>query len=406
MYLNNFKYSLILSLLFVLIFTSCEQDDDVIIVKESNEMLLWQGMSHEWRYNHRVNRMGDWLLPNDIQSIIPSYIHKHSAASGSGADYLDFKSYSSRVVSEDMLFFNNKIKTQIQGVENSTSVASIEIQTEIPEEMLQYENYEVILNGFDMYPTQRDEDPNLLGDASADKVFEFSCLFGEAIKMEDDSLKFDLEIKFGADCASFECSNGPAINYFDYQLTFHYVVIGFNDDVVVTTKSFNNNYAWDKPSTPNANSDVNEIFKEDFRLNNVSIAGTNGSNWSNGITLFKGFNFQIEKGAGGFTGDIIEFPHLLSLDLAILDENYNAATDLMTFDLDLFFKNWTVPIPPLSFGSAGKIDFNADLALLQFEGNTTITPNTSEGTILWNANPLFPEPPNTDKSVSRKVINF
>ena len=389
-----------------ILFSSCKDDDDIIVVKDRQEMLLWQGMSHEWQYNHRVNRLGDWLTPNQKKPNTTSYIHTHSGASGSGSDRVVFKNYASRVQSEHIRFFHNKIKTSLAGSENSTSVVSIEVVTDIPEDMLDYQNFEVILNGFDMYPTQKSEDPQLQGDGTADKLFEFGCMINEANKTSDDQLEFDLDIKFGADCESPECTRGASNDFFDYQLTFYYIVIGYNDELHLTTKSFNNNYSWEKPSTPRADSDINEIFKEDHRLNDVTIQGENSPEWSTGLTLFKGFDFYIEEGEGGFTGDIVEHPHLLALDLSILNEEYDASSDQMTLDLDLFFKNWTAPIPFVSFGNAGAIDFNAHLTLLQFQDDVAITHNTSEGKIDWYTNPLFNDPPNTGRSLNIQEIIF
>ena len=65
----------------------------------SNCFPIWQGFSHQWGYNHRINRLGDWV---ENVSEGDSCIVKgtHTAASGSGADIATFAQYFTTVHSD------------------------------------------------------------------------------------------------------------------------------------------------------------------------------------------------------------------------------------------------------------------------------------------------------------------
>ena len=51
----------------------------LVLSQENDSIYLWQGFKHEWTYNHRINRIGNFLS-EDKKEII------YTSASGLGAD--------------------------------------------------------------------------------------------------------------------------------------------------------------------------------------------------------------------------------------------------------------------------------------------------------------------------------
>lgn len=383
---------------------SCNEDESLRLSTNKQSTLIWQGTYHDWTYNHRVNRMGDWIDDADYSDGFTAKL-RHSAASGIGGDVNTYKTFTTAVTTTaDVAFSTGQSSAIIQGAEGS--VSSVTIPVEMAIQNPDHAEALILLNGFDMY-ARPGVSENLIGDGQADKLFHFKVFTANqerAISIQGGfvAIRFDLVIELGADCASPECSSGPNVDFFDYQVTIAYQLITASEsDLSITSSSLSNAYSWER----NLENGANEIKREDFRLNDQTISGPGNSG---GATLgISSISFTNQKGFGGFDGNSLEYPHMLNFDLAVFNEEYDASSGQMTFDADLFFKNWRAPVPPVSFGGGGSTQFEVGVELLQFhDASMVIEPRPVTGSITWFTNPLNPSPPTIGASLETTGIGI
>ncbi|MEZ5022475.1 MAG: hypothetical protein R2728_04295 [Chitinophagales bacterium] len=396
--LNHFSKYLILFTAIVII-SSCKTDE----VTPKNTTIIWQGFNHVWEYNHRVNRLGDWL--DDMNSnngfSATSY---HAAASGIGPDKCDYITYLTRVnTSKDIYFESVSREIILSGVEETIDSQLITINLEFP--LINNPKAVVLLNGFDMYARPVGSE-NLIGDGDADKLFNFSILPAAPIITSNSTntlVSFDVVVTLGGACASPECSSGSNNDFFDYLVTTNYQVILANSELInATSKAVSNQYEWERPR--NNNSSNGEIYQSDLIMNNTEIQGEPG--YDDAFLGIKAFQFQTEKGFGGFGGQSFEYPHMQSFNVAIRQKNFDSNSGKLLFDADLFFKNWASPVPIFSFGGGGKVNFSLEATAIQIkDSEASVEPIQIIDDIIWFINPLAPSLPNTEASINYHVIN-
>lgn len=344
--------------------------------------IIWQGFYHDWTYNHRVNRLGDWVQPVSTNQENFSSVFNHSAASGIGADVLSYNSFFTFLNSTKIKSISSNVSAIVRGREATITTKIITVTGIIPETMKSYNNATILLNGFDIY-CRSTSDGKIMGTGKADKL---SDLFIELthLKWKRDTFEFDLILKLGADCDSPECLNFvPGDNeWFDYNVTVAYQIIGYNDGVRVSNANIKNQYKWYKPLKSRPSMDPNEIYRTRKMLTNLKIKGAIGYNI--GIPGINKIDIHLPKDEGGFLRKRLETPHMLSLNIAISDYIYEATTGTCTYNADLFFKNWKPNMPILSYGNNGCAYINLGVKLLQInDANAMIEDESVKGTIDW-----------------------
>ncbi len=366
--------------------------------------VFWQGFYHDWGYNHRVNRMGDWIQSiqksdNGIQAVI-----SHSAAAGSGSDVLDYQTFFTYVKSQKAKFFSSIVSCTVRGREATTTTKMVTVKGAWPNELKNYKQGIVVLNGFDLASSTR-SNGKVMGSGNADKLSMF-YINVQDLKIENDSFSFNLTIKLGADCDSPECINfTPGDNeWFDYQFRVAYQIMTYNEGVHIASSKVSQNYNWWKPLKTRPDIDPNEIFRNDKTFKNKNINGIAGYNI--GIPVFDKIEVNIEKGNGGFTRKRKETPHLLMLDIAIPKYTYNASSGSCVYDIDLFFKNWKPNMHPLSFGNDGTVTINAGLKLIQISDPSAIAEDLwLNGKINWQTTQLDQRESDDPSAVKSFVFN-
>jgi hypothetical protein len=353
----------------------------------SNATVFWQGFYHDWSYNHRINRIGDWIQSvaendNGIRAIF-----SHSGATGSGSDVLSYLSYFTYLKTDKAKFFSSSVNTAIRGREATTTTKIITVKGKWPAALKNYNKGIIVLNGFDMYCSSSDNG-KIMGTGSADKLSDF-FIEVDKLRINGEEFEFDLTVKLGADCDSPECLNfSPGDNeWFDYQLNVAYQVIAYNDGVHNTKKELSQNYSWRKPFKTRPDIDPNEIFRRDKEFKDLKIQGISG--YLVGIPLLNKIEINLPKGKGGLVRKRMETPHLLSLDVAITDFTYNTSTGLCVYDADLFFKNWKTNMHPLAYGNDGKASISVGVNLLQInDANAKVEVQSVKGNINWQTTQL------------------
>ena len=379
----------------LLLFSGCKKDNETL-----SSAVVWCGFHHDWTYNHRVNRMGDWLATTSFDnSSISNY---HSAASGIGPDRNDYKAYYSTIdYNSNLIEFATISDTVIlQGEEETIATERVTLQANFEQKTQPVAT--VLLNGFDTY-SRPEGSPNLVGDGDADKLNNLGISVSNIMvenNGESTLVTFEVEYSLGGNCSSPECSSGNTNDWFDYFLNAHFQVI-VADASIINLGSINVSqaYSWERPM----NNGTNEIFAEDFSISDQSITGLPG--FEQAFVGFSSFNFQAEKGFGGFSGQSFEFPHMLTFNVAIPNIQYNSENGATNFDVDLFFKNWTRPIPIFSFGGGGSVEMDAEVIMVQVaDPSMKIKHEFLQDEIIWLTNPLDPAPPNIDASLNENPI--
>ncbi len=395
-------------LLGVLTFFSCKKDNEGVeeIADDVNNTatILWQGFYHNWVYNHRVNRIGDWVYTKEVDDNV-CIEHVHSAASGAGEDKLDYTSFLTKLTTTETKFSNHNVSFIIQGQEDNTTSESINVSIPLPSNMQNLEKYDVFLAGFDMYSRGKGA-PGVIGGGDADKVYELELGIGDiTYNSTDNTIGFALNVQLGGSCSSPECNNNS--NKFDYQVNTFFTAVGGSEGVInITEQSIGHNYDWKAPLLLfEPWKDPNEIFREDFTLSKEISGAPNDYNI--GIPLFKQFHYVLEKGCCTFyIPDVLEYQHMLGLNIALNAKNYDVASGKLSYSADLFFKSWAANRPTvLSYGTAGKATFSAKVALLQIkDSNASHESLELSGNIWWQTNFLNQLPANSEKALDRNEL--
>ncbi|MEZ5004103.1 MAG: hypothetical protein R2730_13820 [Chitinophagales bacterium] len=388
-------------LLVILLFVSaCHKSD----VTPTSSAIIWQGFHHVWEYNHRVNRMGDWLTDIGYSNGYSANAY-HSAASGIGPDKCEYISFLTGVQTyQDIYFKSIGQEIILSGEEETIDSQLITLQLDFP--LVNDPQAIVLLNGFDMYARPAGSE-GLIGDGDADKLFNFSILPQSPLVIntaDQTTVSFDVLVTLGGACASPECSSGASYDFFDYLVTTNFqVILASNSLIHSVSKTLENAYEWQRPI--NNTSHVGEIYPADFIIRNSEIQGEAG--FDNAFLGIKGFQFQTEKGFGGFNGQSFEYPHMQTFNLAVQPIQYDSNSGQLTFDTDLFFKNWAAPVPFFSFGAGGKAAFNLEVLAIQIaDEKAAVESFQIVDDIIWFINPLAPAESNTEASLNFHPLNL
>ena len=380
-------------------FFSCKKEKALT----NNTTIIWNGFYHVWDYNHRINRIGDWILPledNDRNGIKLT----HTAASGSGADKLDYTTFYTQVVSDKISTYNNKYSFRVFGKEGETVESNLLISTPIPSNFDAQKKIVLLISGFDLFSRTK-ADGAIRGDQKADKIFTFGVNASD-LKKENGQFIFKLNARLGGDCNSPECLTGENQNWFDYQIVLYYQIISLPDSSNIKPMGLSNAYSWEKPSANRPNPDTKEIFRVEKQLKNMEIIGE--SSFKNAIIGFSGFEYNISKGLGGLLGNELEYPHMVETDLALNPKSYDGSNGKMVFDADLFFKNWDATMPLISYGGAGSIIFKADINLIQWADENAVIEyqKTNSGIINWKTSQTNQQAGNSPAAESSTIVYF
>ena len=134
----------------------------------SPPIVVWQGFHHQWTYNHRLNRVGDWIEHLDRAGNSVHALANHSAASGSGEDDAQWECFHTVVQARDVWFHPVRVETiRLEGREEQDQEFAKEVRIPLPREMQGRQVYTVLLNGFD-----------LCSESDADKLASFHLAVG------------------------------------------------------------------------------------------------------------------------------------------------------------------------------------------------------------------------------------
>jgi hypothetical protein len=171
----------------------------------SNKAVIWQGFSHEWTYNHRINRLGDFV--KKINDSI--YTINHTSATGIGKDSTYFDSYYLFAKSNEKIF--QSIDTTVIAVfkKNNTYKAKLVLPRN--------NNESLIINGFDITAMQQ------------------AYKFGKCFIKINEKRNFEIDIELRLTCNTIECNKKN--NVVQYKLDLFFLKIKQNSKWQTCTDS-------------------------------------------------------------------------------------------------------------------------------------------------------------------------
>lgn len=198
--------------------------------KPYNKAVIWRGFSHKWTYNHRCNRIGDYVQYNEGK---PSATHV--SATGLGADSTTFSSYYSSAMSPNLYFKEGKASFTIKTVEKQLAEGFVDVSIPCEKWLRDKESYVTLLNGFDLHSEKAADKMQLMQLDIEDPKYD----------MASNKLSFRINFSLVLNCQSAECPEFD--KQVDYDLDVYYLVAGFDDRYANASEGyFTRSYPWDK----------------------------------------------------------------------------------------------------------------------------------------------------------------
>lgn len=343
-----------------------------LFAQVDNSTLLWRGFEHAWTYNHRINRLGNYIEKSE-----DGFYNVHVSASGLGADSTAYVSHFTSLQADNISTIHGKQNIKLIGKEKQLLYKTIEVAIPIEKPFDPDVQFITVLNGFDLMAVER-----------ADKVQMFRLSVENAnYEPEIQELRFNLKVALVVNCQSFECSKFNQKTVYD--LNIHYQVICAKpSDMGVTYHTTSKHYPWGKKDEGDHIPDKKQLFSNQYKTFNAatlaiqSMALTlNTAHWTvqynNNITPLR-----YDKGSGQ-----------------------------MIYSLDLFFKEWQQGMkdysarPKHSAWSSKKKGWcvlDMGIIMLQFP-DAKIRHHKIDGHLNWDG---YNAPSDSPKAINRKKIDL
>lgn len=397
---------------------------------------VWQGFRHAWTYNHRLNRLGDWVQATDRDGDTLDIEVGHSAASGIGPDEVTFFSLRTVARARGVFYKEFKRTIRITSKEQASQVFLREIRVGandgIPEDC---DRFVAILQGFDLY-----------SEKDADKLVSIHLATSPAVRdPRTGEVVFLVTGALNVDCDSAECDNyedtgtmigailaaatlpsnmGPfgaltgavfgalfsKLNITtDYTLDIRFALIaGYQADFAVSLHKKSHTFDWDKKDVITR--------KNDGTVVGFEMQGDPDPRWSVAVPAITLLSLEVTRERWLLEPDTAM--HLLEWDMAVWPTEVSGTHCVA--DLELFFRNWQVEksqylddfIDPtddidalddllegiFSHRDAGAAKATIGLALMQFAEAETSGQEKWKNSLFWGGEGVSA---NTDDAVRR-----
>ena len=341
------------NLRFWVLFMMCLVGHTVLIAQNFDKGIIWQGFSQDWNYNHRLNRMTDFVTANQSEDPFQYYL-THNAASGTGPDSAYFVQHFTVVESPDVRFQNSLTKFQFEAKEGEGQLKSYTETVALNSELMGKQHYYVVINGFDLLSLQK-----------ADKLVEFYFeVEPKAVYDSTAGLKVHFQAGMKMDCRTPECEVFK--NTYFYGLDLYFTVIAFDEGFSATEGLLREDLEWDK---------VREIKKKSRKW-----FLTGKENMEVGVPAIRSFSLKMDK------------EHWVqSWETSVLSDHYDPASGDMAGTSTLSFMEWTEDrkehpefqkYSRFSLKGQGKAGMEIGIALLQFQHGKTMI-SKRKGGIHW-----------------------
>lgn len=305
---------------------------------------LWRGFQHVWDYNHRINRLGDFLSMS-CDALGCSGTATHTADTGTGPDDASYYSNFTELQSNYAAFQPGYRIIRISTTEGNFLNGTLSVSVPARSNMQNRGRYVVLLNGFDL---------DAVGEAKKLDHFRIKL---SSLTYVNGNLEFDIDWGLKVDCDSVECTGSSAV---DYDLTVKFLMIaGDSAEFRYKNADLQNTYSWDTN---------NEIFYSDEEMVRAivgNIRHPSEPEYAAGTVGLRGFRINLD-----------DDHHTLALAVRLRDISYNPSGDgRVDFTADVFFKNWAdgmvwthSPASNFAYREAGSTtNMEAYVTMLQFK---------------------------------------
>lgn len=277
----------------------------------TNSTILWRGFWHKWTYNHRLNRLGDAII--NQQLINNNNTHQatlfHAGATGTGSDIgISESHYTYLNLPANIHVQHATITFNISGKEG-------EMQQETQKQLItalpilkNQEQYVAVINGFD-----------IVSEKKADKLQVIDISIGTPEYLPaTQQIQTNINLALLLKCGSIECSQFS--NRVNYTVTIQYVIFAAPTAWLhATEKNTAVLQQWD--------TEIDPAKQQNSTL--CHLQGIPSSEFENAALGFKSIRFYLNR------------DHWITAwKSAIYPQKYEPKTGVFDYTLDLFFQQW------------------------------------------------------------------
>ena len=202
--------------------------EEMQTIKEYNKALIWRGFEHKWTYNHRLNRLGNYVIMEDHPYSV------HTSASGLGSDSTFAKSHYSYIESPNLVFKEVSVKLLLNGQEGDLLTKTQESVFDLESWEQNLDGYSVLLNGFEIKSLRKADQLQMM------RFYVEDPIYSEETQQVQITSHFNLV----TNCRTIEC---PVLNNKTmYELTLYILVLGYKEGEANFYNGYSTrNYEWD-----------------------------------------------------------------------------------------------------------------------------------------------------------------
>lgn len=272
--------------------------------------VLWQGFEHDWTYNHRLNRLGSYVLNGNFGGFPYESLLCHAAATGIGGDVALFNTYYAYLAMNGVAVQSGEVSFHLRGKEGNFYTESKQLSVPIVAPSLPSNPSElrcvVLLNGFDIVSE---------GDADKLQMLHLSATHTR-YDAEGQRVLFEIDVALLLDCQSLECS--PFQQQFNYQISVHYLLLyGSSDAFHFAQQAEICSYEWDKKTALSSPPKQHSLF------------GMGGNRFPVAALGLSSVSVHLDRAHW-----------LLGWHHALESGGYNPLSGEQVYELDLSFSQW------------------------------------------------------------------
>ncbi|GAB4586252.1 hypothetical protein [Nocardia sp. IFM 10818] len=347
----------------------------------SSTFFLWNGGSATWRYNHRVNRLGDFVDGRQCDGRECSARVIRSGASGSGPDTMSATTAVTAVSAPGVRSASGSVTMRLTGARGSILEASGVLSVPEPSPRAGT-GRTALLNGYDLLS---------LGDAAKPGMIEFG-LGDPQYDARAGAYAVPVTARLQLFCTSAECLPDQPV---DYRLTVYGVVLegAFQESRAVASQS----YSWpDGPSGP-----IGALIDPDHGPYGplpaiepvvTAVVGSGGP----AVAGFRSLRLRLDREL-----------HVLAFGAQTGPPGY--AEGVASLSTVLTFRNWSpdmirdgLPGSLGAFGEAGSAEWTAGLSYLTFAAEAAVTTVERTCAIVW---PGLNRPADTPEATCSSTVS-
>jgi hypothetical protein len=356
--------------------------------------VLWRGFSHAWGYNHRLNRLGNYVTMAGCQTTPAGQNTQatrrctgqavHTAATGTGNDRGDFTSYFSTLRSNDITFTEGNISLRFTGREERLLTDQAVLELPVNASLDASDQHVVFLNGFDLRTRPGSKAKKL-------KRVHFAIDRQASTDRAENIITFRVRGELNGNCDSMECKSQK--NRVRYTADIRWLMLSA-DSLASTRKAVQRSYRWDKKT---------ELSRDGLEPEpKLLLEGRNGID-----AAALGWT-EIGVDLGGYrrkSGKPTDRDHwFVEWSTFLPSGSYAPETGQYRVQPELFFKQWNQETRrrKMSIAKRGQVTLGGEVTMIQHP-SLQVDHRSVDGQIQWRGKSAAAR---TEQAVSRRTFSF